>query len=363
MIEIGNELLAFDNEETTRFFNLRFKDDVDPELADKLRLNVEGWPSALQLIAIQAQQQQKSLSQAVDSVSNFGHAHLWEYLVEEVFDVLDEDTQLFLMQCSILDRFNDQLVAEVTQRDDALAMLEKLNKFGLFVYSLDNEKNWFRFHNLFSDFLAHERSARIPQQLQSLNHKAALAWLKHGSPSLALQYANKAQNQTLCTEIIIQKGWEMFNHGELKTMESTIAALPHELLYSNPKIPLLRAWLAQSQHNYNEVGSLLDEAEKELSERDISLSTAERGQLNSLRAQVAINQDEPERALEIAETSLEQIDSNDFRSRIVSTSVIGEVNHVTGRLSRALPVMQQTEKFARPISCLSSRLMGDPSAE
>ena len=66
-----------------------------------------------------------------------------------------------------------------------------------------------------------------------------------------------------------------------------------------------------------------------------------------MRAQVAINQNEPEKALELAELALSQVDSTVYRSRIVATSVIGEVNHVLGHLSRALPMMQQTEKLAR----------------
>jgi len=41
MIEIGNELLAFDTEETTRFFNQRVTDGVDDSTANSLRDYVE----------------------------------------------------------------------------------------------------------------------------------------------------------------------------------------------------------------------------------------------------------------------------------------------------------------------------------
>ncbi len=50
--------------------------------------------------------------------------------------------------------------------------------------------------------------------------------------------------------------------------------------------------------------------------------------------------------MELAELSLSQLNTV-YRSRIVATSVVGEVNHVMGNLSRALPMMQQTEKLAR----------------
>ena len=110
---------------------------------------------------------------------------------------------------------------------------------------------------------------------------------------------------------------------------------------------MLRAWLAQSQHRYDQVGTLLEEAETQYQDRNIELDTQQQGQYNALRAQVAINSNEPEKALELAELSLSQLNTTVYRSRIVATSVVGEVNHVMGNLSRALPMMQQTEKLAR----------------
>ncbi|HHP0469249.1 TPA: HTH-type transcriptional regulator MalT [Vibrio harveyi] len=347
MIEIGNEMLAFDTEETTRFFNQRIADGIDEDMANNLRTYVEGWPSALQLIALQAQHQNRTLAQTVESVSQFNHAHLWDYLVEEVFDLLDKETRHFLMQVSVLDHFNDELVFALTQREDALGMIESLNRYGLFIYPLEGEQNWFRFHNLFGEFLSHERQARIPQQEKDLNRNAAVAWLKQKAPHQAIHHAQKSDDTDLIVEILNEFGWKMFNQGELTTLEAAINQLDKDLLFSHPKLSMLRAWLAQSQHRYNQVGELLAEAEEEHKKRNIELDSGYQGQANALLAQVAINSNQPERALELAELALSQLDPTVYRSRIVATSVVGEVNHVLGKLDRALPMMQQTEKLAR----------------
>ncbi|EEZ88231.1 malT regulatory protein, positive regulatory protein [Vibrio harveyi 1DA3] len=347
MIEIGNEMLAFDTEETTRFFNQRIADGIDEDMANNLRTYVEGWPSALQLIALQAQHQNRTLAQTVESVSQFNHAHLWDYLVEEVFDLLDKETRHFLMQVSVLDHFNDELVFALTQREDALGMIESLNRYGLFIYPLEGEQNWFRFHNLFGEFLSHERQARIPQQEKDLHRNAAVAWLKQKAPHQAIHHAQKSNDTDLIVEILNEFGWKMFNQGELTTLESAINQLDKDLLFSHPKLSMLRAWLAQSQHRYNQVGELLAEAEEEHKKRNIELDTGYQGQANALLAQVAINSNQPEHALELAELALSQLDPTVYRSRIVATSVVGEVNHVLGKLDRALPMMQQTEKLAR----------------
>ncbi|WJT10071.1 HTH-type transcriptional regulator MalT [Vibrio harveyi] len=347
MIEIGNEMLAFDTEETTRFFNQRIADGIDEDMANNLRTYVEGVPSALQLIALQAQHQNRTLAQTVESVSQFNHAHLWDYLVEEVFDLLDKETRHFLMQVSVLDHFNDELVFALTQREDALGMIESLNRYGLFIYPLEGEQNWFRFHNLFGEFLSHERQARIPQQEKDLHRNAAVAWLKQKAPHQAIHHAQKSDDTDLIVEILNEFGWKMFNQGELTTLEAAINQLDKDLLFSHPKLSMLRAWLAQSQHRYNQVGELLAEAEEEHKKRNIELDSGYQGQANALLAQVAINSNQPERALELAELALSQLDPTVYRSRIVATSVVGEVNHVLGKLDRALPMMQQTEKLAR----------------
>lgn len=366
MLEIGNDLLAFDTEETQQFFNQRVVDSVDGNTASNLRNYVEGWPSALQLIALQAQKQPLAqlilptsstqsfnfpengeISSNDPSLAPLNHAHLWDYLAEEVFELLDQETRHFLMQCSVLACFNDQLINHLTHRDDALNMIETLNRFGLFIYPLEGEHHWYRFHHLFAEFLSHERQARIPQQEQDLHYQAAHAWLKQNNPNQALYHAQKSNNGQLLATILNDYGWKMFNQGALCELESAIIQLNDDELFTRPKLSLLQAWLAQSQHRFEEVGELLSKAQQQHTQRNIVINAKDEGQFNALRAQVAINKNQPELALELAELALSQLDDDFYRSRIVATSVVGEVNHVLGNLSRALSMMQQTEKLAR----------------
>lgn len=347
LIEVDNDLLAFDEEETERFFSKRVSDSVEANVLHSLRQQVEGWPSALQLIALHAQQKPNNLVESAVSMANFNRGHLWDYLAEEVFDQLDAETQQFLLQCSVLDMFNAELVTDLTGRSDALAMLESLNRFGLFLNTLEGDNNWYRFHNLFAEFLRHQRYSQIPQQRSELHTLAAKAWLKQNAPQQALLHAKKSGDESLIIEVLTDYGWEMFHHGELKLLEDCIDQLDRDQLFSSPRLVLLRLWLIQSQHRYNDVGDLIVEAEAEMHKRNITLNDALQGEFNALRAQVAINQSKPEDALLLSEQALGQLPSTTYRSRIVATSVVGEVHHCLGNLSRALPMMQQTEKMAR----------------
>ncbi|PSW21845.1 HTH-type transcriptional regulator MalT [Photobacterium sanctipauli] len=347
LIEVDNDRLAFDEEETERFFSKRVNESIESTVLRNLHQQVEGWPSALQLIALHAQQRPNMLEESAESMASFNRGHLWDYLAEEVFDQLDNETQQFLLQCSVLDIFNAQLVTELTGRSDALAMLESLNRFGLFLNTLEGDSNWYRFHNLFAEFLRHQRYSQIPQQRGELHALAAKAWLKQDSPQQALLHAQKCEDESLIIQILCDYGWEMYHHGEIKLLEDCIDSLDKSHLVNNPRLGLLRMWLTQSQHRYNDVGDMIAEAEQAMKQHDIVLDDAIQGEFNALRAQVAINQSKPEEALILSEQALGQLPSTTYRSRIVATSVVGEVHHCLGNLSRALPMMQQTEKMAR----------------
>lgn len=52
IIEIGTEQLAFDANETMRFFKLKEAGEIDRVIAENLTDYIEGWPSALQLMII-----------------------------------------------------------------------------------------------------------------------------------------------------------------------------------------------------------------------------------------------------------------------------------------------------------------------
>lgn len=115
-------------------------------------------------------------------------------------------------------------------------------------------------------------------------------------------------------------------------------------LLENPQLVLLQAWLMQSQHRYGEVNTLLARAEHEI--KDIREGTMH-AEFNALRAQVAINDGNPDEAERLAKLALEELPPGWFYSRIVATSVLGEVLHCKGELTRSLALMQQTEQMAR----------------
>ncbi|MVY05254.1 transcriptional regulator MalT, partial [Escherichia coli] len=62
---------------------------------------------------------------------------------------------------------------------------------------------------------------------------------------------------------------------------------------------------------------------------------------------VAINDGDQDEAERLSMVALEELPLANYYSRIVATSVHGEVLHCKGKLTKSLAVMQQTEQMAR----------------
>ncbi|WP_394872303.1 HTH-type transcriptional regulator MalT [Klebsiella pneumoniae] len=90
-----------------------------------------------------------------------------------------------------------------------------------------------------------------------------------------------------------------------------------------------------------------ENGQMQLEEMSVEMDTAMHGDFNALRAQVAINDGDQDEAERLSMVALEELPLANYYSRIVATSVHGEVLHCKGKLTKSLAVMQQTEQMAR----------------
>ncbi len=104
-----------------------------------------------------------------------GHRYVVDYLTEEVLAHQPPEVRDFLLQTSVLDRLSGPLCDAITGRDDGAQMLVAAERAGLFLVPLDDQRQWFRYHQLFADVLSARLSAASPDQVATL-HSRASAW-------------------------------------------------------------------------------------------------------------------------------------------------------------------------------------------
>ena len=344
LLEVGSQQLSFTHAETKQFFDCRLASPIEVAESSRLCDDVAGWATALQLIALSARQRNNATQHSARRLAGINASHLSDYLVDEVLDNVDRETRNFLLKSSLLRSMNDSLIARVTGEENGQMRLEEIERQGLFLQRMDNSGEWFNYHPLFCSFLRQRCQWELAAELPEIHRAAAESWMAQGFPSEAIHHALAAGDPKMLRDILLNHAWGLFHHSELALLEESLSALPWQSLLENPRLVLLQAWLMQSQHRYSEVNTLLARAEQEMtSEMDASLH----GDFNALRAQVAINDGDQDEAERLSTVALEELPLANFYSRIVATSVHGEVLHCKGLLSQSIAVMQQTEQMAR----------------
>ena len=157
--------LRFTPFEAAEFLNQGMGLTLSAEDVSALERRTEGWIAGLQLAALSLQGQ-KDTTGFIRSFTG-SHHFVLDYLVEEVLEQQPESIQNFLLRTSILDRMCGSLCDAVlldatVSGQETLEYLERAN---LFIVPLDNERRWYRYHQLFADLLRQrlqQRSASSP---------------------------------------------------------------------------------------------------------------------------------------------------------------------------------------------------------
>jgi LuxR family transcriptional regulator, maltose regulon positive regulatory protein len=174
--ELRAATLRFTVEETTAFLTEVMGLLLSIEQVATLQERTEGWIAGLQLAALSLQGREE----VADFIATFtgSHRYVVDYLVEEVLLRQPADVQDFLVQTCILDRLSGPLCAAVRGRDDSQALLAQLERSNLFLVSLDDERQWYRYHHLFAEVL-HSRLQQQPAVVAKLHHRASRWYEQH----------------------------------------------------------------------------------------------------------------------------------------------------------------------------------------
>ncbi|MGE5704151.1 MAG: LuxR C-terminal-related transcriptional regulator [Clostridia bacterium] len=237
--EIDAMDLRFTSEEISSYWNRQKSVFLTPDELQLLEERTEGWIAGLQLVALSSREQ-LSPFHAIKSFSG-SHRYVVDYLMEEVFQNLPDDVQLFLLQTSILDRMNSSLCAAVTKVEKGEKFLEELEYAGLLLIPLNEGRLWYRYHHLFADFLRDRVKQLLPDQIPLL-HRRASDWFKQNHYlTEAIDHAILAEDFEWAAELIISDATVFFKRRELTTLERWISQLPEHVEHM-PDMMVIKGW-------------------------------------------------------------------------------------------------------------------------
>jgi LuxR family maltose regulon positive regulatory protein len=137
--------LRFTPEETEAFLNQSSRLALSSAHLAALEDRTEGWIAGLQMAALAL----SGRSDIDTFVKNFtgSHRYILDYLVDEVFSRQPPDISDFLLKTSILERMTAGLCDAVTGQENGHVMLSRLERENLFIVSLDDQGQWYRYHH------------------------------------------------------------------------------------------------------------------------------------------------------------------------------------------------------------------------
>ena len=162
-----------------------------------------------------------------------------DYLSEEVLQAQPDDRREVLLHISVLDSMSAELVAHLTDEPSPQLVLEELERDSMFLVPLDTRRQWFRFHHLFRDMLRFKLRAEQPGAEVRLLNRAASWHLERGDVSTALEYLLRAENWSDALDVIMARGSEVFEKGEMATVIRWISQVPESARADRHDVSLL----------------------------------------------------------------------------------------------------------------------------
>jgi LuxR family maltose regulon positive regulatory protein len=241
MNEIRTEQLAFSEEEAECLVNEKMGLDIGLDNLSVLLERTEGWPAGLYLASLSLHN--KEDKHAFIESFRGSNRYIVGLLGEEVLADLPDDVRTFLFETSILRTMTGPLCDAVTGREDSARLLRELARSNLFVVSLDEQDEWYRYHHLFSELLLYELRSTRPNLVPTLRQRAS-EWLEgEGYVDGAIRQATEAADYERVGLLIARHWYGYAVTGHASTVERWLDSLPEGTIAHDAALCLVRAWL------------------------------------------------------------------------------------------------------------------------
>lgn len=310
LIELQASDLRLTADETRRFLHAIPGVTLSPEEEAILEQRTEGWVAGLHLAGLAMRGQQ----QPGEVLARFtgSQRSLFAYFAEEVFVHQPETVQRFLLSTALLTELTPALCAAIADapgaqgsEEYARRLLDAIERANLFLVPLDEERQRYRYHPLFREFLAEKLRSSQPDLVPQIYRRAADYSEQHGMREEALEYVLAARDAARARDLLEQMGEEwLWKKGEAKRLLTWIQQLPEQERVAHPHLEILHAWaLLLSGHND------LEAVEASLYAIELrhgtAMNDALHGDIAALRARLAAFRSDTPRVIAFSQQALQ----------------------------------------------------------
>lgn len=240
LTELGSQELRFANREIADFMAKMGHEGLDSMAIATLEARTEGWIVGVKLASLAL----KWGTQGNERLANFSgeRRQVTDFFAEDVLARQPADLQEFLLKTSVLDRLCPALCDAVTQLGNARESLDRCERSGLFLVSLDAERTWYRYHPLFAEFLRRRLVELHPGEQLTLHCRASEWLMDQGFYIEALEQALKGRDPVRAAKILDARCDAMAGAGQDRLIVHFAEQIPPQIQAFYPRIMLAVAW-------------------------------------------------------------------------------------------------------------------------
>ena len=251
-----------ESDSIVRLRGLELSDDTLLQLYNK----TQGWVAGLVLM-LERYRAEGKISRPPES---FTTQLIFDYLADEIFQKLDNQTKEFLRQTACLPQMTAMMAEEITGYSNAGSLLNELSRNQNFVTAKQTlDKTIYQYHPLFRDFLL-SLTKKIKKNRESVEHyhRAARLLELNNQVEDAVELLVQFEEWDQLAELVQRHASEIIENGRRETLAQWLDDIPEETTEKNP---WLLYWLAtcrfpvalrESRHLYERAYNLFIKSRK-----------------------------------------------------------------------------------------------------
>ncbi len=352
--ELRIDDLRFNDQEVEDFFAQTIQLSLKDSHIYSLKNRTEGWIAGLQLAALSLKgRQEQGIDEFIEKFSG-SHRYVIDYLFEEVLRLQNVEIKEFLCNTSVLGRMCASLCDELAGRNDSKNILSSLEQANLFLIPLDEERQWYRYHHLFADFL---RTELEKDQEISLHQKASRWFEVNGYKTEAIEHSLEAGDVDNAVRQIKEQTNSSLMNGELFTLIGWLDSLPENLVRNDSELCSYKACACFLVAQIDKALYYIN-AFRQLKQVD----RLNDGRVKALEAWFA-NIHEDKRAIELAAEAIDLMAEEDLGLKVFALVALGQTQRNMGNLDESKKAFAEAlkisidESYSLPVCTVSMDLV------
>ena len=257
LFQVTTEQLRFSAEEYEHWL-AQERPDLPGEVAAQLIARTEGWGAGLQLALSLLEDDPAGALDLPDWLEG-GHQHIFNYLMDEVFSRQPDDLQEFLLTSCVLLTMDVEACQKGLGISGARALIDRVEQSNLFLVSLDAHRKYYRYHQLFREFLLERLAQEDPERLQALQISAARLYEARGDSETAISCYLQAGDLPQAARVLAAVAGDWLQQGRIDALHRAAIAL-EAVLDEMPALLLAHGRALRLMGRFNEARLRLDRA-------------------------------------------------------------------------------------------------------